>query len=256
MKYLILLALVLLLPFGLLAQITNISSDPIQATEVSKHIGKKVTVTGTVFGGRYFAESASKLTLLNIGAAHPNASFTIVIPPEIREKFPLKPETELIDKLIFVTGTLTDYKGKPQIVIKSVGDLTWAGEMVEDKTYKEATRKVAPAVQEDQIFTFVEQQPEFPGGRTALGNFYKAHIKINPNATKASGIIIVQFVVNKEGKVSDPAIPRKLDFGLDEEVIRITKLFPNFKPGIQNGKPVAFWYTYGVKVMKGVIIVE
>jgi len=211
MKYLILLALVLLLPFGFLAQITNISSNPIQATEVSKHIGKKLTVTGIVFGGRYFAESASKLTLLNIGAAHPNAPFTIVIPRDVREKFSLKPETELINKLIFVTGTITDYKGKPQIVIKSVDDLTWAGEMVEDKTYREATRKVAT---EDQISTFVEQQPKFSGGKTALSEFYKTHLKINPNAPKASGIIIVQFVVDTEGKVSNPAVLRKFGFGL------------------------------------------
>ncbi|MEX0721217.1 MAG: energy transducer TonB [Balneolaceae bacterium] len=81
----------------------------------------------------------------------------------------------------------------------------------------------------------VEFMPEMQGGVQAFYNLIKY-----PESAKRNGIegmVIVQFVVNKEGKVEDPEIIRSIGGGCDEEVLRVIKL-QKFTPGIQNGRIV------------------
>ena len=61
------------------------------------------------------------------------------------------------------------------------------------------------------------------------------------------GLVILQFVVNKEGEVSDIAVVKKLGSGTDEEAIRVAKTLPKFAPAKQNGRPVSFRYTLPVR---------
>lgn len=89
---------------------------------------------------------------------------------------------------------------------------------------------------EDEIFLVVEQQPSVPGGITQ--QIYK-HLKYPEIAQKAGieGRVVVQFVVNENGKVVQPVVVRGIGGGCDEAAVNaIQKL--NFQPGMQRGRPV------------------
>jgi protein TonB len=93
---------------------------------------------------------------------------------------------------------------------------------------------------EGDYFVAVENMPELVGG---LGSLQK---KINyPELARKAGIegrVIVQFIVDKEGNVVNPSIVRGVHKSLDEEAIRVVKQ-ADFKPGMQDGKPVRVQYS-------------
>lgn len=91
----------------------------------------------------------------------------------------------------------------------------------------------------------VEQMPQFPGGDAALQEYIQAHIKYPAKALKnrIKGHVIVQFVVDKNGKIGKVKVLRSVDKDLDKEAIRVAKSLPKFTPGRQNGQAVSVWYT-------------
>jgi len=99
-----------------------------------------------------------------------------------------------------------------------------------------------------QVFTSVEQVPEFPGGLMAFGRFLSSNIKY-PKAdfdNGTQGRVIVTFIVEKDGSLSTMKITRGISESLDNESLRVLKLSPNWKPGIQNGRPVRVQYSVPV----------
>ena len=101
----------------------------------------------------------------------------------------------------------------------------------------------------EQIFTAVEQMPQFPGGEAALMRFLSSHINYPPMAAENNiqGKVIVQFVVDKTGKVGEVKVVRTVDKDLDHEAIRVCQALPKFTPGRQNGRPVSVWYTLPIQ---------
>ena len=100
----------------------------------------------------------------------------------------------------------------------------------------------------DEIFKSVEQMPQFPGGDAALMEYLDSHIQYPPEAAKNNiqGRVILQFVVDKTGKVGEVKVVRSVDKDLDKEAVRLIKTLPKFIPGRQNGQAVAVWYTLPV----------
>jgi len=100
----------------------------------------------------------------------------------------------------------------------------------------------------EKIFTSVEQMPQFPGGEAALMKFLSSHINYPPMAAEnnVQGRVVVQFVVEKDGKVGEVKVARSVDKDLDREAVRVVKSLPKFTPGRQNGQPVRVWYTLPV----------
>lgn len=99
------------------------SQTTIQLADVNKHIGDSVTVCGTMSGGRYLEKSKGAPTFLNMGAAFPNHSLTIVIWSNMRKQFETAPELLFKDKEVCVTGRIELFKDKPQIVVRRKEDL-------------------------------------------------------------------------------------------------------------------------------------
>ena len=99
-----------------------------------------------------------------------------------------------------------------------------------------------------QVFRSVEQMPQFPGGEAALMKFLQSHINYPPMAAEngVQGRVVVQFVVDKTGKVGEVVVVRNVDKDLDKEAVRVCKSLPKFTPGRQNGHPVSVWYTLPV----------
>jgi protein TonB len=91
-----------------------------------------------------------------------------------------------------------------------------------------------------EIVTFAEQMPEFPGGQEAMMAFLSKNIQYPPMAREngIEGRVVLQFVVDKDGNISNIEIVKKLGWGLEEEATRVVKTMPAWKPAKQNGKPV------------------
>ena len=92
----------------------------------------------------------------------------------------------------------------------------------------------------EEVFMVVENMPEFPGGTAELMKFLAMNIKYPVEAQKENvqGRVVVQFVVSKTGKITDPTIACSVSPELDAEAIRVVKAMPDWKPGTQRGQAV------------------
>jgi TonB family protein len=128
-------------------------------------------------------------------------------------------------------------------------------EVVEDFVFGEAP--------EEEVFTIVEDQPTFPGGNTAFYKFI-GHNMTYPSQARRMGIegrVIVQFVVDKDGSVSDVKVVKGIGAGCDEEAERVLKLSPKWSPGKERGRsvkvrmvlPIIFKLNEVMKTISGVV---
>ena len=102
--------------------------------------------------------------------------------------------------------------------------------------------------EENKVFDVVEQMPSFPGGMPALMQWLSQNIKYPVIAAEngVQGRVIVQFVVEKDGSVTDVHVAKSVDPSLDKEATRVVKAMPRWNPGKQNGSAVRVKYTVPV----------
>ena len=91
--------------------------------DAAKHEGDSITICTKIYGARYFENGKGAPTLLNAGAAYPDAPLTVVIFGENRQAFSNKPEEFYINKNVCVTGRISMFKGKPQIVLTKESEI-------------------------------------------------------------------------------------------------------------------------------------
>ena len=94
--------------------------------------------------------------------------------------------------------------------------------------------------EESKVFDIVEQMPSFPGGPAALMKFLHDNIKY-PVVAQENGVqgrVVVAFVVERDGSITDVHIARGVDPSLDKEAVRVLKSMPKWTPGKQNGSAV------------------
>ena len=112
-----------------------------------------------------------------------------------------------------------------------------------------ASDATAPAdTTKNVVYDVTETMPQFPGGQGVMMKYLAANIKYPASAVKAKkqGRVIVAFVIQKDGSVTNARIVRSVDPELDAEALRIVKAMPNWTPGTQDGKPVNVNYTIPV----------
>ena len=99
--------------------------------------------------------------------------------------------------------------------------------------------------QQDVIYRSVQQMPEYPGGQDALMDYLAQEIQYPKAAIERNvqGKVIVAFVVEKDGSVSNVKVVRSVDPDLDAEAVRVCKTMAGFKPGRQDDQIVRVWYT-------------
>lgn len=102
-----------------------------------------------------------------------------------------------------------------------------------------------PEPVKEEVFTAVEQMPQFPGGEAELLKYVATHIKYPTMAAENNiqGRVVVKFVVKKDGNVGEVVVLRGKDPDLDKEAVRVVKTLPRFIPGKMNGQAVSVWYT-------------
>ncbi len=142
--------------------------------------------------------------------------------------------------LVSLVRAFENIAGKLQIVV------------IEDK--KSATARanmliVKPSSDPDVVsFAAVEKLPSFPGGEVAFGNYLAKSIRYPKEARdqKITGRVIVSFIVEKDGKLTNIKMLRDIGGGAGPEAVRVLSESPAWNPGLQNGKPVRVAYTMPV----------
>lgn len=105
-----------------------------------------------------------------------------------------------------------------------------------------------PKEEEQKVFDVVEQMPTFPGGPNALFEYLSKNIKY-PAIAEENGVqgrVIVTFVVERDGSITDVKVAKSVDPALDKEAQRVVRSMPHWIPGKQNGSAVRVKYTVPV----------
>ncbi len=104
-------------------------------------------------------------------------------------------------------------------------------------------------IEEEQIFTIVEDDPEFPGGQGALMQYLQQNLRYPTMAREAGiqGTVFVTFVVERDGSITDVQILRGIGGGLDDEAIRVVENMPRWEPGKQRGQAVRVQFNLPIR---------
>ena len=99
--------------------------------------------------------------------------------------------------------------------------------------------------QKEDPFNVVEDMPAFPGGMEAMIQFISSNIKYPADAKKqkVDGRVLVKFVVEKDGSITEVKVIKPAFPSLDAEAIRVVKAMPKWKPGYQRGQAVRVQFT-------------
>jgi periplasmic protein TonB len=103
----------------------------------------------------------------------------------------------------------------------------------------------------DQPMVNVEQMPQFPGGELELIKFIRNNLRYPAIATQMgiSGTVLVNFVVDRDGKITRIKVVHGIGGGCDEEAVRVLSRMPAWNPGKQGGRAVLVSYTIPLKFM-------
>ncbi len=144
-------------------------------------------------------------------------------------------ETKTVENVASGVNAVVNLTDVPEIpVVKDTADVK--------------KKETAGKSSEDGVFGVAEKMPEFPGGNGAVAEYVRENMKYPAIAKEkgTQGRVIVQFVVNKKGKIVSPKVARSVDPDLDKEAIRLIKSMPDWIPGTQGGKAVDVKYTLPV----------
>ena len=119
------------------------------------------------------------------------------------------------------------------------------------KVNEKVVDEVPPAVEETKVFDVVEQMPRFPGDNgdgAVLNSWLNKNLRYPPIAEEngIKGRVVCQFVVERDGSISDIRVVRSVDPSLDKEAVRVIKAMPKWIPGKQNGSSVRVKFTLPV----------
>jgi len=91
-----------------------------------------------------------------------------------------------------------------------------------------------------KIFEIVEVLPEYPGGQDSMMKFISSNVQYPEEALNAEiqGTVVIQFIIEKDGSISNIKVVRDVGGGLGEEAARVVGMMPAWKPGMQLGEPV------------------
>ncbi|NTW24722.1 MAG: TonB family protein [Lentimicrobium sp.] len=125
--------------------------------------------------------------------------------------------------------------------------------MVARKSASGMDNKAMPEAEEEmsesEIFTVVEETPQFPGGDEMRLRFLSENLKYPQAAREASvqGTVYISFVIEADGTITNTRIVRGIGQGCDEEALRVIQLMPKWQPGKQRGKPVRVQFNMPVR---------
>jgi periplasmic protein TonB len=185
-----------------------------------------------------------------------------VLPEPIKPPEPPKPkidEVKLVEfKVVEKEKVTEEVKTIEELKDKTIADKDQKGDDKAPVTIDQPTgnAEVGAEVVDNNIYSSagIEVQPEFPGGLAGFTKYCARNYRIDDISAKLEdgqtldGRIFVNFVVEKDGSLTDIKISRDLGFGTGQEAVRMLKSAPKWKPGIQNGKPIRVSYSLPIKI--------
>lgn len=230
-----------------------------------------------IFAALFIGISMAKLAYDQYQAAHQKidavAELSALNQPkqkkaEVKRKIEVEPQKEEVKQVkssIKFTAPVIkeDDQVKPEDMMKTqdqlmetntaIGALDVKGNSEDGEVLKVTQRvadeptKPAPEV-ENKVFDVVEQMPSFPGGAGALMSYLSQNIRY-PVVAQENGVqgrVVVSFVVERDGSITDVHVVRSVDPSLDKEAQRVISSMPHWIPGKQNGSAVRVKYTVPV----------
>ena len=180
---------------------------------------------------------------------------------EMKKEIPVARETQKFTAPVIKKDELVKEENQVKQMDKldekvAVGTENKAG--VKDRTVEAVRSEIAvaappppPAPKPEvatKVFDVVEEMPSFPGGQGALMSYLYSNTKY-PVVAQENGVqgrVIISFVVERDGSISDVKVARSVDPSLDREAQRVVKSMPRWSPGKQNGSTVRVKYTVPV----------
>lgn len=170
-------------------------------------------------------------------------------PPALKETVQFTPpkiveDDQVGDKEMIAQDELTDTKA--QISVASVVGTTDGVDIADIIDHKVV---VQAEVKPDEIFSHVEEPPQFPGGQTELMKWLQSQIQYPAIASEQGiqGRVTLRFVVEPDGSVGHVEVLKSLDPSCDREAMRVVSKMPKWQPGRQNGNPVRVYFTLPVQ---------
>lgn len=159
----------------------------------------------------------------------------VVEPSRPRKKQQQK--IKVVDKIQKDLQNIADISKK-----RIVGDEEGNGEK-NDKAEKADDNTPAPVAVDmgdnPLNFRIVEQLPEFPGGMSAFVKWLTDNLRYPPVAQrqKIQGRVVISFVINRDGSICDLKVAHSVNPILDNEALRVARMMPRWKPGIDKNRP-------------------
>ncbi|MDY3848166.1 MAG: energy transducer TonB, partial [Prevotella sp.] len=178
------------------------------------------------------------LVMLPIAAC---AVVAFASPAVERTTMDIERETESAIESLNVTDVSQD-NGKSKKMVKS---------QVSQKSIEKGSQKstsIDKQKDNTKVYDVVDKMPSFPGGNAALFEYLSNNIQYPKVAeeNRMEGRVIVTFVVEKDGSISNAKLARSVSEELDAEAIRVVSSMPKWQPGSQNGEPVSVMFTVPV----------
>ena len=131
--------------------------------------------------------------------------------------------------------------------VSAVADEISAVKVIAPAVHDSIQPNVQPAVAAPS--SALDQMPEFPGGMEALNTYLRNNIRYPQEAQKAGiqGRVIIQFIVSKDGSITDAEVVESVDPQLDAEGLRLIKNMPRWKPGMRKGQAVRVKQTLPIR---------
>jgi periplasmic protein TonB len=125
------------------------------------------------------------------------------------------------------------------VVKKTESRKTEEADMYKEDAYLSGTPSVSETTQ-SQVFTIVEQMPQYPGGDKAMQKFIEKNLQYPSSARENAieGTVYISFIVEANGSISTVKVLRGVGSGCDEAALRLINSMPNWKPGRQDGENV------------------
>lgn len=144
-------------------------------------------------------------------------------------------------------GNNNDGHTSPSQASSRPNKTTQNGQNAPEPVRSEPLNKPQP-VNKNRVYDVVEQMPSFPGGISGLRTYLNQNIRYPAEAQEncVQGRVVVSFVVEKDGHISDVTVLRSVDPSLDKEAIRVVRNMPRWSPGKQGGEPVRVRYNVPV----------
>lgn len=228
----------------------------------------KTSLRALLIGGVIFALAVSSPTIIDMIPKGDDAKNSLdekvvlvnmekpkeKLPPPPPEKKPEPPKPK-VDEVKFVKPKVVEAKKVTEEIKtieelkdKNIAEKDQKGDKDAKVTIDQPTGdndKVVEVVEDNQVYSSagIEVQPEFPGGAEGFAKYVQKNYRTPEVDSDLKGRVFVEFVVEKDGSLTDVKVIRDLGFGTGAEAVRMLKSAPKWKPGVQNGNKIRVRYS-------------